>query len=285
MQTTATIAGASASSSVVVSAASHTGMVRAVNEDSYLAAGPIFLVADGMGGHNAGDQASQAVRATFSQAFPDDVPATSAGVLAAIKDSNAAVRAISGDDGTGRTISGTTLAGVALTTSGDAGQLNWMAFNIGDSRIYSWDGRALTQLSVDHSAVQELVEAGVITDEEATLHPDRNVITRAIGASERVDADVWLLPANRRQAFLMCSDGLTKELGDEQIARILAEHPDDESGPSLAQALVDAALAAGGRDNVTVVVVESITTGSDLDNDETIDRVSIEDIEDTRPRS
>lgn len=287
MQTTTTIASALASSSVVVSAASDTGMVRAVNEDSYLAAGPIFLVADGMGGHNAGDQASQAVRSTFGEAFPDDVPATTAGVLAAIKSSNIAVRAISGDDGVGRAISGTTLAGVALVTSGDSGLLHWMAFNIGDSRIYSWDGRSLTQLSVDHSAVQELVEAGVITDEEAVLHPDRNVITRAIGASEHVDADVWLLPANRRQSFLMCSDGLTKELGDEQIARILAEHPDDPSGPSLAEVLVEAALAAGGRDNVTVVVVESITTGSDVDgdNDETVDRVSLEVFEDTMPRS
>jgi serine/threonine protein phosphatase PrpC len=287
VQTTTTIASARASSSVVVSASSDTGMVRAVNEDSYLAAGPIFLVADGMGGHNAGDQASQAVRTTFGEAFPDDVPATTAGVLAAIKSSNNAVRAISGDDGVGRAMSGTTLAGVALVTSGDSGLLHWMAFNIGDSRIYSWDGRSLAQLSVDHSAVQELVEAGVITDEEAVLHPDRNVITRAIGASEHVDADVWLLPANRRQSFLMCSDGLTKELGDEQIARILAEHPDDPAGPSLAQVLVEAALAAGGRDNVTVVVVESITTGSDVDgdNDETVDRVSLEVFEDTRPRS
>lgn len=287
MQTTTTIASALASSNVVVSAASDTGMVRAVNEDSYLAAGPIFLVADGMGGHNAGDQASQAVRATFEAAFPDDAPATTAGVLGAIKASNAAVRAISGEDGVGRAISGTTLAGVALVTSGDSGLLHWMAFNIGDSRIYSWDGRSLAQLSVDHSAVQELVEAGVITDEEASIHPDRNVITRAIGASEHVDADVWLLPANRRQSFLMCSDGLTKELGDEQIARILAEHPDEPTGPSLAQVLVEAALAAGGRDNVTVVVVESITTGADLnsDNDETVDRVSLEVFEDTMPRS
>ncbi len=286
MQTTATIASASASSSVVVSAASDTGMVRSVNEDSYLAAGPIFLVADGMGGHNAGDQASQAVRETFSTAFPDDAPATTAGVLEAIKASNIAVRAISGE-GEGRAISGTTLAGVALVTSGDGELLHWMAFNIGDSRIYSWDGRSLLQLSVDHSAVQELVEAGVITDEEATLHPDRNVITRAIGASEHVDADVWLLPATRRQTFLMCSDGLTKELGDEQIARMLAEHPDEPEGPTLAQVLVEAALAAGGRDNVTVVVVESITTGPDIDvdTDETIDRASIAVFEDTRPRS
>jgi len=287
VQTTATIASAQASSNVVVSAASDTGMVRSVNEDSYLAAGPIFLVADGMGGHNAGDQASQAVRATFGAAFPADEPATTAGVLAAIKSSNVAVRAISGDDSVGRSISGTTLAGVALVTSGESGLLHWMAFNIGDSRIYSWDGRSLVQLSVDHSAVQELVEAGVITDEEAQLHPDRNVITRAIGASEHVDADVWLLPALRRQAFLMCSDGLTKELGDEQIARILAEHPDDPEGPSLAEVLVEAALAAGGRDNVTVVVVESITTGLeiDADNDETIERVPHGIFEDTRPRS
>ena len=285
MQTTSTITGANASSSVTVSAASNTGMVRAVNEDSFLASAPVFLVADGMGGHNAGDQASQAVRATFDEAFPGSEPASTAAVLDAIRASNVAVRAISTEGDVGRAISGTTLAGVALIEAADSGMLHWMAFNIGDSRIYSWDGRSLEQLSVDHSAVQELVEAGVITDDEASLHPDRNVITRAIGASEQVDADVWVLPASRRQTFIMCSDGLTKEIGDEQIARILAEHSDAADGSTLAEVLVEAALVAGGRDNVTVVVVESVTTAVASDDEDTVERVSLTVFEDTRPRS
>ena len=93
-----------------------------------------------------------------------------------------------------------------------------MVFNIGDSRVYSWDGRTLEQLSVDHSAVQELVDAGLISAEDAERHPDRNVITRALGADEFVDPDVWLIPATGRQVFLICSDGLSKEVDDEQLA-------------------------------------------------------------------
>jgi serine/threonine protein phosphatase PrpC len=272
---TANISSAHASSSIAVSAASEVGMVRALNEDSFLVSGPVFLVADGMGGHNAGDQASQAVRATFGTAFGAPVPASTAEVLDAIQRSNTAVRAIEPPEGAATAISGTTLAGVALVETDDSGMLHWMAFNIGDSRIYSWDGRSLTQLSVDHSAVQELLDAGTITDEEAALHPDRNIITRAIGASEVVDADVWLVPAASSQAFVMCSDGLTKEVGDEQIARILAQHIASEGGATLADELVGAALAAGGRDNVTVVVVESFTTGVGSDEEDTIERVSL----------
>ena len=275
MQLTATISSAHASSSIAVSAASEVGMVRALNEDSFLVAGPVFLVADGMGGHNAGDQASQAVRSTFGTAFGALVPAATDEVLGAIQRSNEAVLAIEPPEGAATAISGTTLAGVALVETADSGMLHWMAFNIGDSRIYSWDGRSLSQLSVDHSAVQELLDAGTITDEEAALHPDRNVITRAIGASEAVDADVWLVPAASSQAFVICSDGLTKEVGDEQIARILAQHIAAEGGATLADELVGAALAAGGRDNVTVVVVESFTTGVGTDEEDTIERVSL----------
>ena len=285
MHLTATISSAHASSSIAVSAASEVGMVRAINEDSFLVSGPVFLVADGMGGHNAGDQASQAVRSTFGSAFSANVPASTDEVLDAIRRSNAAVRAIEPPEGSPPAISGTTLAGIALVEAADSGMLHWMAFNIGDSRIYAWDGRTLIQLSVDHSAVQELVEAGVITGEEAMEHPDRNIITRAIGASEAVDADVWLLPATSSQAFVMCSDGLTKEIGDEQIGRILAEHIGVEGGPTLADELVGAALVAGGRDNVTVVVVESFTTGIGSDEEDTIERVSFAATEITQPRS
>jgi len=146
----------------------------------------------------------------------------------------------------------------------------WMVFNIGDSRTYSWDGRQLRQVSVDHSAVQELVDLGQITRREADRHPDRNIVTRAIGADDSVDADVWLIPVAGRQTFLLCSDGLTKELTDDEISRIIVFHGAQEKRTSgatpitLAERLVSAAVAAGGSDNVTVVVVESELVGSDL---------------------
>jgi PPM family protein phosphatase len=260
-------------------------MVRAVNEDSFLISGPVFLVADGMGGHNAGDEASQAVRSVFGSGFTATVPASTAAVLDAIERSNIAVRAIEAPPGKPIGISGTTLAGLALVEAADSGMLHWMAFNIGDSRIYSWDGRSLSQVSVDHSAVQELVDAGVITGDEADEHPDRNVITRALGASDVVDADVWLVPASGSQTFVMCSDGLTKEIGDEQIARILAQHTASEGGASLAEELVEAALVAGGRDNVTVVVLESFTSGIGSDEEDTVERVSRTVDVTTHPRS
>jgi len=159
---------------------------------------------------------------------------------------------------------------------------------VGDSRTYSWDGRSLTQLSIDHSAVQELVDLGQITKLEAEHHPNRNVVTRALGADDIVDADVWLLPARARQTFLLCSDGLTKELDDDEIARIIVFHDQqtarEPDGPSLAERLLGAAIAAGGRDNVTVVVVESELPDDLRDPEETIDR-DPRFLEDTMPRA
>ncbi len=166
------------------------------------------------------------------------------------------MRALSDEGEEGTAVAGTTLTGVALVDAGDGAGFHWMVFNIGDSRVYSWDGRTLEQLSVDHSAVQELVDAGLLRAEDAERHPDRNVITRAIGADEVVDPDVWFIPATGRQVFLICSDGLSKEVDDEQLADILAGDTGHAAG--LAGELVDAALEHGGRDNVTVIVVESV---------------------------
>ena len=274
------------------SAHSDVGRERKVNEDSFMAQAPVFLVADGMGGHAHGDVASQTVARVFDEHIERGAPSTPERILDAIHSSNDAVRDLSAVDDFGTAVSGTTLAGVAFVDAGDDVGFHWMAFNIGDSRVYTWDGRTLTQLSVDHSAVQEMVEAGLITAENAEQHPERNVITRAIGADEFADADVWLLPASGRHSFLVCSDGLTKELGTAEIAGLLAaggEH--GETGRSVAQVLVDAALAHGGHDNVTVVFVESVLgdpeTGAQHPDDEnTQDRMpgAGEHHEDTRPR-
>lgn len=237
-------------------AGSDVGRVRAVNEDSYLAQAPVFFVADGMGGHAHGEAASQTVLRVFTEHIEPGLPSTPERILDAIHSSNDAVRDLSSADDYGTAVSGTTLAGVAVVDAGDDG-VHWMAFNIGDSRIYTWDHHTLQQLSVDHSAVQEMVDAGLIRAADAERHPERNVITRALGADDFVDADVWLLPASGRQVFLICSDGLTKELTVAEIAAVLASHAAPEDLGALADRLVAAALAKGGRDNVTVVVVES----------------------------
>ncbi|WBU39235.1 PP2C family protein-serine/threonine phosphatase [Homoserinibacter sp. YIM 151385] len=267
---------------VASSSASSVGMVRAVNEDAFVDAHPVFAIADGMGGHSRGDRASREIALTLEELAAREDPIGPEDVIDAIRDANDRVRALAAADGP-NVVSGSTLVGVALVTA-LGGHAYWMAFNIGDSRIYAWDGRRLEQLSVDHSVVQELVEAGHITEEEARRHPDRNVVTRAIGGTSTVDADVWMLPATESRAFLLCSDGLTKELEDEQIADILAGHGGSADDPTVAQALVGAAEAAGGSDNVTVVLLESVNREAAASD--TVDRFSrtAERFEDTRPR-
>jgi serine/threonine protein phosphatase PrpC len=270
-----------------VSFTAHTdvGATRRINEDSYLAESNVFLVADGMGGHARGDRASQTAVRVFAErtwdgrVSPEDV-------LDAVHAANAAVRGLSTESDSGTAVAGTTLAGLVRVLAGSGETAHWMVFNIGDSRVYSWDGRRLAQLSVDHSAVQELLLAGAIDPHEAAAHPDRNVITRALGAVEKVDVDIWLLPVRGRQTFLVCSDGLCRELDDESIGTIIAEDSDHSaSSVPLATRLVDAAVHAGGRDNVTAIVIESNAENVSSELDETIDRSGAERVlEDTRPR-
>ena len=267
------------------SAQTDVGRVRTMNEDAYLAEAPLYLVADGMGGHARGDAASRAVVETFRRHIEAGKPTSPEQVLDAIHTSNDAVRALSAEGEEGTAVAGTTLTGVALVDAGDGSGFHWMVFNIGDSRVYSWDGRTLEQLSVDHSAVQELVDAGLISADEAERHPDRNVITRAIGADDVVDPDVWLIPATGRQVFLVCSDGLSKEVDDDRLAHILAGDTGHAAG--LAGELVDAALEHGGRDNITVIVVESELGSTRHDDETTRDRPDglARSTEDTTPRT
>jgi serine/threonine protein phosphatase PrpC len=268
---------------------SDRGSVRRLNEDSFLAAAPLFVVADGMGGHAFGERASRAAVGAFADTFDQGRPASAQLVIDTIRAANDAVLA---ERGAGA-LSGTTLTGVAFVDIGSSDNYHWMAFNVGDSRTYSWDGRSLTQLSVDHSAVQELVDLGKLSRLEAEQHPQRNVVTRALGADDVVDPDVWLVPARGRQTFLLCSDGLTKELGDDEIARIIVFHDaeqlreSDGLPMSLAERLVSAAVAAGGSDNVTVVVVESelVGTVAPPSDDDTLERGGLSRLlEDTTPR-
>jgi len=238
---------------LTVSAASDVGNVRPINEDSFLAGPSVFLVADGMGGHAHGDRASAAVARVFAARHERETTTNSPAVLASIAEANLAVRALTPSDAQDDAIAGTTVTGIALLEPPAGGSANWIAFNVGDSRIYSWHAGRLEQVTVDHSAVQELVDLGQITRAEAEVHPERNVVTRAMGVDDDPDADVWLIPAGGQQLFVLCSDGLTKELSDARIAQILSESTTDP----IATRLVDAAVAAGGHDNVTVVVVQA----------------------------
>jgi PPM family protein phosphatase len=248
---------ASSSVHLSTSAASDVGNVRAINEDSFLAGPSVFLVADGMGGHAHGDRASAAVVRVFGARHGRENWTNSAAVLGSISEANAVVRALTPSDAVDDAIAGTTVTGIALLEPAPGGTASWIAFNVGDSRIYSWQAGRLEQVTVDHSAVQELVDLGEITREEAEVHPERNVVTRAMGVDDDPDADVWLIPAGGRQVFVLCSDGLTKELSDARIAELLADTAGSEPTSSTARRLVDAAVLAGGHDNVTVVVVEA----------------------------
>lgn len=296
---------------LTVASASHVGRVRLVNEDSLLVEPPVFAVADGMGGHAFGDLASAAAVQALREELSSAAPSEPNRVLAAIRAANAAVRELTMRTGTGtgaetgdhRVIAGTTLTGVALvvehpdadTDTHSADPLpRWMVFNLGDSRVYRWDasretpaGGRLERVSVDHSIVQELFDAGVIDEARTRTHPDRNIITRALGASDEVKPEAWLLPASHPQTFLICSDGLTKELDDARIAAVLASTSDQASDQdSAVELLLAAALEAGGHDNITIVLVRSEYHRAAIDgvDEQTRDRALSPELEETLPR-
>ena len=228
-------------------ALSDVGYRRKVNEDSLLARSPIFAVADGMGGHTAGDFASAAVVTRLAEQvsarFVDPAAITTA--------LHAAVDDIARGVGTTDLGTGTTVTGVALALEDDAPR--WLVFNIGDSRVYRLADDRLERLTVDHSIVQELIDSGAITEAEAEVHPHANVITRAVGFNEEPVPDYRLIPVEAGTRLLVCSDGLTKELTEHGIRHFLS----DAATPlEAARRLMDAALGNGGRDNVTVVVVD-----------------------------
>jgi serine/threonine protein phosphatase PrpC len=251
---------------VVISAGSATsvGCVRTINEDSVLITRCVFAIADGMGGHAAGDRASQIAVASLAPVGDTDVLDPEV-LHQAIAQANADIcdEAAERPDQAGM---GTTLAGLAVIRMG--GSPHWMVFNIGDSRVYAVEHDVLHQITVDHSEVQELVDTGKISRTQARRHPARNVVTRSLGTTPQPASDVWLLPVEASQTFLICSDGLTEELEDEVIAGIVSAW--DDAG-ACAQALVDAADAAGGSDNSTVILLRTLA-GDDTEGD-------------TRPRS
>jgi protein phosphatase len=256
--------------------ATDRGRVRRLNEDSLLAYPPVFLVADGMGGHAAGDVASRLAVEEFSQlagrtsASPDEVHACFSRTATRLRETVVS----------GRT-AGTTVAGVAIAAH-DGGSY-WLVFNIGDSRVYRLSGGELEQISVDHSVVQELLDSGLIGADEARGHPERHVITRAVGTGADPEPDYWLIPAGTADRLLICSDGLTTELDDDALRALLSTVPDPQDA---AQALVAEALECGGRDNISAVVVDVAASPAEPDVELTrkaLDRSTLRDEPDPTP--
>jgi protein phosphatase len=234
------------------SAASDVGLVRESNEDAALVAEGRFLLADGMGGHDRGEVASESALTALADVELGEMAPTREGLVAALDVAQHAIEEISSRNGRR---AGTTVTGAVLVTYDETDQ--WLVLNIGDSRTYRWSDGVLDQVTADHSQVQELVDAGYLTPEQARVDPRRNVITRALGAGMDAEADFFLFPVVAGDVLLVCSDGLTGELPDGEIAAIVAEHAGTENPDpqALATDLVQATLSLGARDNVTVVVV------------------------------
>ena len=235
--------------------ATDTGNVRPQNEDAYVASDQLFAVADGMGGHNAGEVAS-ALATTLLLERAAGQTLTPEWFVEAITSINRTIHE-SAAESTERRGMGTTICALALVNpQGETTEPQQVALaNVGDSRIYLARAGTFRQLSVDHSYVQELVTEGLITEEEARVHPRRNIVTRALGIDDRVSVDSWLIPLFAGDRFILCSDGLVDEVPTADIAAIVAEQREPQI---IADALVALAKRNGGRDNITVVVVDAI---------------------------
>lgn len=223
------------------------GRRRETNQDAFLADFPLFIVADGMGGHAGGEIASRSTVVRLQ-----DMVASGEVTRAAIENAlELAVADIADHPETTDEGTGTTLTGVYFEKGGD--EPHWTALNIGDSRVYLLRDDRLVQITTDHSVVQELITAGKLSPEEAEGHPYSNVITRAVGASELTAPDYVSIDVRSGDRFVICSDGLTKELTDYGIQHFLREHRDPGEA---VDAMLAAALENGGRDNVTLIIVQ-----------------------------
>lgn len=230
-------------------AATHVGKVRQINEDSYLDREDLnlWVIADGMGGHHAGDVASKTIVQCLDEITPRKRLST---YIDEIEDRlisvNQKLRQMAAEHHDNRTIGSTVVSMVALN--------NYFALLwAGDSRVYRLRNGALMQLTRDHSQVEELVERGVILREEAESHPASNVITRAVGATDQLYIDVDIDKAEPGDTFLLCSDGLYKHLNEDEIAKALQK----DDLVEICKSLIDLTLERGASDNVTLVVVKA----------------------------
>jgi PPM family protein phosphatase len=226
-----------------------TGRRRVRNEDAYVFEPPLFAIADGMGGARAGEVAAGLAAAALKDGR--GTVSDEASLEARIAEANRQVWE--------RSVADPRTAGMGTTVTVafvDQPASRVVFGHVGDSRAYRLRGDELEQVTTDHSLVAELVESGVLTPEEAERHPQRSAITRAVGTERAIEADVFSLPGEMGDLFLLCSDGLTDMLSETEIADVLvAAERDPEAA---ARALVDAANAHGGEDNITVVLFELV---------------------------
>ncbi|MDO5538795.1 MAG: Stp1/IreP family PP2C-type Ser/Thr phosphatase [Eubacteriales bacterium] len=232
------------------------GRVRRENQDFVFASDGkvgtlpnLFIVADGMGGHNAGDRASSCAVKTFLKSVRRTRETSPVKVMSrAVEKANEKVFEEAHSDracqGMGTTIVAATIKGGTLYVA-----------NVGDSRLYLIRDE-ITQITRDHSLVEEMIRAGGITKEEGRNHPDKNVITRAVGVDDNVAADIFDIEVTRQDMILMCSDGLSNMLSDQEMYRIVKEEKNIERA---CRRLVDEANRNGGRDNITVLLVSMRT--------------------------
>jgi len=246
--------------------ATDTGLVRSVNQDLAVESPTLFAVADGMGGHAGGEVAARLAVDTLSVSFGRQP--TGAGLSEAVTQANAVVweRSLENPELRGM---GTTMTAAALVN--EAGRDVLALVNVGDSRSYRFHEGELTQITTDHSLAEEMVRTGELTVAEASIHPHRHILTRALGVSADVAVDLWRIQPVRGDRFLLCSDGLTNELEPEQISEVLATVPDPKTAADL---LVRAARTHGGSDNITVVVIDVVVGEDDADNESAVAAVT-----------
>ena len=224
-----------------------TGRQRQANEDALLARSPLFVVADGMGGAQAGEVASLTAVRAFEEGLPED--RSLEGALAdRIKIANRVIHDQAGSDPELAGM-GTTITAAVVDTAGDRVVIG----HVGDSRAYRIRDGIIQRLTRDHSLVEEMRRRGQITAAEAEDHPQRSIITRALGPEPDVDVDVQSVAADPGDLFLLCSDGLTSMLDDDTIRRVIVA---SKSLDGAIRNLIDSANSAGGRDNITAVLFQ-----------------------------
>jgi protein phosphatase len=231
-----------------------TGRQRRGNEDCVFARPPVFVVADGMGGAQAGEVAARIAVEAFRDGLSGSGP-TEERLATRAREANRRIFELASTHhdraGMGTTLTAAYLDGSELAIA-----------HVGDSRAYLFRDGALTRLTQDHSLVDELVRRGKLSEEEAAEHPQRSIITRALGPEPSVEVDTWTYPVRSGDVLLLCSDGLTSMVAEELVAEVLER---SKGLDDAAQALIDEANRAGGRDNITVVLVrlEDVEAGSD----------------------
>ena len=232
---------------------SDKGMVRPNNEDSFYISGlllkrrRLFVIADGMGGHNAGEVASSIAAEIMKKTAEEAKPSMNADDILkkAVADANDVIYNTAATD-VRFTNMGTTVTAAMIENN------ELYIINVGDSRAYLYSSGTLKQATQDHSYVQELMNEGLLTKQEADTHPQRNYITRSLGVDYEVEADIYSLPWRSGDRLLLCTDGLTQNLSDDEIKHILSSFSTPEF---TSDALIKLANARGGSDNITVITV------------------------------